>query len=982
MKGQEQVYRGKSIDAWIEIFLKESGYKRGNHAARVLGNTGAAAAPAWIDALKVDARPEPDVGALERIAAAMGETLFPFIFNDNSQSLDFRVARSILHSMPELAVEDLVELFHKTKNLRTKRYCLEVLIKKAPRSTLIKALLSASNYDHPDLQMSVTHGLSQIEAVETYPEIFPVLCRLMKSSSYPVRRAAVCAILARPWKKAQIDRALHLFFKRAPRNIDFSQRSLFFSALETRPQFGPILARWAQSADLEARRTALVLLGCIPKANQKYASLFQSLLNNKSQEWTVYALLALGVMGKDAQPFLPSLLTLLKRPDREIHHFVFGILKILGKTGSGAIPQLMTMAQENDRLQGRKAIYCLGFVGRDNKKVVDFLIQQMRSNVVWRQRISMRTLLVLEAREDRVYKAMGRFLNGEHGITTQRIALDSLRALKVKADFWKAHLKVFNPRDIDARRMFYFCLSEIGADAATFIPELFRCFHRETTDDARALVVSALVAIGSNDPRVSRFLLRLCQKPASPKQRWTQNAAIQGLTVLPKKDRNEALAALCQLAKRAPQLRPKLTNSILALKGRPPWLEASLLQRFQKGRSGALKQLATFKACSVPEALIDLFEHERGELRLRAVEEMITLRGQSATIDKCLTKGLKDPQWKLRVLCIEGLRGRSEVTDVELRLLLERVTDGNWHVRHAAVVTLGTLKRGHGPVRSALIKALSDESQIIRAAAALALSRVCRGAKNVEAPLRQRLKDWDERVRCMSLYALGRVGWTSRESFEAIFGLLQENQSFATRRWALVALSYCPTALLGELYERLEEGFNDHAFDFRTIIQRLGARCLPLLEKKLSAQDLNCRYRAIYFLSALGQLGRPGLVRALDDVEGFVREEAARALARQGPGIEPELLHYLASRSKGAGAFLALKLLCRLERISGKAFPFLLAALQHPSIHGRCIAIEAFGRVDVERRVRLVHLIRLRNDPHWIVRAKARSALERLAKTD
>lgn len=980
---QEQRYRGKTTEEWVYDFLRESGYQRGDRAARALGSIGAAAVPAWIDALRQETRYYPDIADLQLAARGMGETLIPFVLSDKTQSqpLDIDVARALLHSMPELAADDLVELLNQSKKTRMKRFCIAALMKRAPQKSILRALIRAGQTRDSELQIAVAEAFRDMKGIEKHREAFLVLLRFLRSSSYPVRRASICAVLSRPWAESQVENALDLFFLRRFQEIDVFERSLLFKALKTRPQFGPILAQWAESSDRKTGGTALQLLGSIPKAHRNFAEVFRRALRHRNRRRTVEALLGLSAMGAEAHVFLPTLLRLLNSSDRDRHHFIYRIIRTLGRRAFAAKSRLLEMAKKGDRTQGRESIYCLGFIGYGDREVLDFLIQQLNSSIVWRQRIAMRTLSVLKAREERVFKVLGRFLNGEHGVSTQRIALETLIALKASADFWKAHLKAPLGQDRDARRFFYFCLHEIGPDAAAFIPDLFRFFHREKTDDARSNVIHALVAVGPSNLRVLRFLLKLCKNPAGPKQRLTQKTVIKKLVAMRGIDLSEARSTLLQLAKKSPRTRPWMIETVLALKARPPWLKATLLELFKSERAGALENLAKLEACSTTELLINLYENDNLELRLRAVEEMIPLRGQSQKIKNCLMRGLQEPSWKLRLRCLEGLRGLATVTDKERLLVVKRVEDVNWRVRHAAVVTLGTLKRGHAPTKSALIKALRDESQIIRTAAALAISRVCRGAQNVEAPLRQCLNDWDERVRCMSLYALGRVGWTSKESLQRLIQLL-EHESLPTRRWTLVALSHCPGNLLGDLYERMEENFDDHALDLKTVILRIGSPCKLLLARKLRSKDISSRCRAAYFVSVFGKEGRSALFRALEDPEGIVREMAARALAEHGPIIEQELIQYLEKRPAAHGAFLALKLLCGLNRISGKAFPYLLNALEQPELHWQCLVIEALSRIDVDARVIMVHLGRRWHDPHWIVRAKARRALVRLGKTD
>jgi hypothetical protein len=144
-----------------------------------------------------------------------------------------------------------------------------------------------------------------------------------------------------------------------------------------------------------------------------------------------------------------------------------------------------------------------------------------------------------------------------------------------------------------------------------------------------------------------------------------------------------------------------------------------------------------------------------------------------------LVAGLGDPQWAVRVACVQALgelQGKTSITS-----LVGALTDEHDAVRAAAARALGELGE-YTPVEP-LVKALSDPSWNVRTDAITTLGAL--GARTPIQSLVHAIRDEDATVRATAVQALSNMG--ERAPIDALISALDDN-AWVVREATVLAL--------------------------------------------------------------------------------------------------------------------------------------------------------------------------------------------------
>lgn len=159
---------------------------------------------------------------------------------------------------------------------------------------------------------------------------------------------------------------------------------------------------------------------------------------------------------------------------------------------------------------------------------------------------------------------------------------------------------------------------------------------------------------------------------------------------------------------------------------------------------------------------------------------------------------------------------------------------------------------------------------------------------------------------------------------------------------------------------------------------------VPLLAKKLTHSDVRLRLAALYVLETMeGEAveAAPALVKALEDVDSFVRWGAVRALGKMAPRAAAQAVPALAKRLNDDNRDVRITAAAALERYgpaAKSAVPALSKAVGHKEVEMRTWAIRALAAIGPEAQGAVPVLITALGDPETSVRTASAKALGKL----
>ena len=252
-----------------------------------------------------------------------------------------------------------------------------------------------------------------------------------------------------------------------------------------------------------------------------------------------------------------------------------------------------------------------------------------------------------------------------------------------------------------------------------------------------------------------------------------------------------------------------------------------------------------------------------------------------------------------------------------------------------AARALGRIGRPAAEALPELLARLGDDREDVRAEAARAAWSV--GLTRDQGPaLAANMESPDEYVRHFAVWAAGQIGAAGAEAVPALLEMLEREEGHAAGPAALSLrrLAAMDGGLVRSLAAPLREADRDRRARAARNLGKLGPAAAPAVDdlvRVLEDPEENVRAEAVIALGRIASAAAvPALVDRLRRDNGWVREEAARALGRIGPSARaavPDLMHAL-RRDDPPVRRQAARALGRLGSEAALAIPALKEALR------------------------------------------------------
>ncbi|MBI4395563.1 MAG: HEAT repeat domain-containing protein, partial [Elusimicrobia bacterium] len=256
----------------------------------------------------------------------------------------------------------------------------------------------------------------------------------------------------------------------------------------------------------------------------------------------------------------------------------------------------------------------------------------------------------------------------------------------------------------------------------------------------------------------------------------------------------------------------------------------------------------------------------------------------------------------------------------------------------------------------------------------------CASGRSRVPSLIKALKHKDPQVRVDAAKALGELGPSAEPAIPALLETLKDNKSavFLAAAKALVQVGTKSVEALALTMREENAWFRCRAAEVLGMFGPLGGKAVPTLIKALEDHDLCVHDNAAESLGKIGKDAVPALLDALKITRPDVRKGAAKAIAGMDEPLRKAALASLLEVFKSEDEYARGEATMALVEIGEPAVSAVLACLkeENPRLRERAIAL--LGEIVPKSRESVLPLLAAFKDPARIVRLKAAVVLGRM----
>lgn len=626
----------------------------------------------------------------------------------------------------------------------------------------------------------------------------------------------------------------------------------------------PVLVGFFEDDDVDVRQAAVEALAGYGK--EALPALLKA-LNDPNPVVRRQAVLTVAEIGPDAGSALSALRPLYLDPATGVQDEAAVALSRLGKpavpvlaqplaTDPAAPPGQVVLGLGSPwallgvwrdyAAEHRRALAALGAIGPD---ALDVLLAALKNpNADVRQQ-AVGMLGELGYRDRRIILPLVETLRDPEDVVRQQAGWTLQQLLPDAREMLPGLRLALNDKDADVRFNTVSFLGLLGTPAVPLLVEglkdrdekvqvqAVKALHELKTENDY-LLASIEPLLKDADPRVRRNAVSVLHRCGSP----ALEPLIAALKDKDLKVRQQAIQAVATIPGDPKLLQPALTEALTDE------------DAFVRGRAtAALGRIAGVRAVpQLQQALMD----KDDEVRLEAVEALLTLNPNFPPVLTSLLPALQDKSAKVRRVVVAGL---ARFHAAAIPHLIQALKDDDDEVWKQAKNTLIAIEVPDKAIFPPLVKALKDENSGVRQGACLALQRF----KAEAVPyLVQALKDPDPNVQFKAADSLDDIGPPARKAIPALVETATTNPNEKVRRYAVMALVTI-------------QGFDEYKRD--------PAKAVPDLIKLLSDPDVETRWGAVQTLAALGPPAKEALAplqKLLNDPDPSVSAGAQFAIQR------------------------------------------------------------------------------------------------------